>query len=91
MTEQHIVQNEEYQRKGEEHAEVLIHYDNIDTVEKQNILEKIVELMKKDNFPNLRRIDRVTLKENTKLVDEDIESVQTSTIIEDNKLAKYGA
>ena len=47
--------------------------------------------MKKDNFPNLRRIDRVTLKENTKLVDEDIESVQTSTIIEDNKLAKYGA
>ena len=91
MTEQHIVQNEEYQRKGEEHAEVLIYYDNIDTVEKQNILEKIVELMKKDNFPNLRRIDRVTLKENTKLVDEDIESVQTSTIIEDNKLAKYGA
>ena len=70
---------------------VLIYYDNIDTVEKQNILEKIVELMKKDNFPNLRRIDRVTLKENTKLVDEDIESVQTSTIIEDNKLAKYGA
>ena len=91
MTEQHIVQNEEYQRKGEEHAEVLIYYDNIDTVEKQNILEKIVELMKKDNFPNLRRIDRVTLKENTKLVDEDIESVQTSTIIENNKLAKYGA
>ena len=91
MTEQHIVQNEEYQRKGEERAEVLIYYDNIDTVEKQNILEKIVELMKKDNFPNLRRIDRVTLKENTKLVDEDIESVQTSTIIEDNKLAKYGA
>ena len=31
--------------------------------------------MKKDNFPNLRRIHRVTLKEKTKLVDEVIESV----------------
>ena len=90
MTEQHIVQNEEYQKRGKEHAEVLIYYDNIDTVEKQNILEKIVELMKKDNFPNLRRIDRVTLKEKTKLVDEVIESVQTSNITEDNKLVKCG-
>ena len=34
VTEQHIAQNEEYQRRGEEHAEVLIYYDNIDTVEK---------------------------------------------------------
>ena len=51
---------------------------NIVTVEKQTILEKIVELMNKDNLPNpqnLRRIDRVRLKEKTKLVDEVLDSV----------------
>ena len=50
--------------------------------------------MKKDNLPNLhnlRRIDRVRLKEKTKLVDEAIDSVQTSNITEDNKLVKCGA
>ena len=39
--------------------------------------------MKKDNLPkpqNLGRIDRVRLKEKTKLVDEVIDSVQTSNI-----------
>ena len=73
MTEQHIAQNEEDEGRGEENSELLINYDNIDTVEKQTILEKIVELMKKDNLPNpqnLRRINRVRLKEKTKLVDE---------------------
>ena len=39
VTEQHIVQNEEYQRRGEELAEVLIYYDNFDSVEKQNIMK----------------------------------------------------
>ena len=50
--------------RGEENSELLINYGNIDTVEKQTILEKIFELMKKENLPNfqnLRRIDRVTL------------------------------
>ena len=47
--------------------------------------------MKKDNLPNpqnLRRIDRVRLTEKTKLVNEVIDSVQTSNIAEDNKLVK---
>ena len=64
MTEEHIAQNEEDEDRGEENSELLINYGNIDTVEKQTILEKIVELMKKENLPNsqnLRRIDRVTL------------------------------
>ena len=52
MTEQHIAQNEEDEGRGEENAELLMNYGNIFTVEKQNILEKIVELMKKDNLPN---------------------------------------
>ena len=73
---------------------LLINYNNIDTIEKQTILEKIVELMRKDNLPNpqnLRRIDRVRLKEMTKLMDEVIDSVQISNITEDNKLVKCGA
>ena len=83
VTGQHIVQNEEGNRRGEENSELLINYDNTDTVEKQNILEKIVELIKKDNLRNpwnLRRTDRVRLKEKTKLVDEVIDSVETSKI-----------
>ena len=67
-TEQHISQNEEEERRGEENSELLINYDNIDTVEKQTMIVKIVELMNKDNLPNpqnLRRIDRVRLKEKT--------------------------
>ena len=73
---------------------LLINYNNIDTIEKQTILEKIVELMKKGNLPNpqnLRRIDRVRLKEMTKLMDEVIDSVQRSNITEDNKVVKCGA
>ena len=64
MTEEHIAQNEEDRERGEENSELLINYSNIDTVEKQTILEKNFELMKKENLPNsqnLRRIDRVTL------------------------------
>ena len=94
VTEQYIAQNEEYDWRGEENSEILINYENIDTVEKQTILEKIVELMKKDNLPNpqnLRRIDRVRLKEKAKLVNEVIESVQTSNITEDNKIVKCGS
>ena len=48
----HIAQNEEDKGRGEENSELLISYDNIDTVEKQIILEKIVELINKDNLPN---------------------------------------
>ena len=93
MTEQYIAQNEEYDWRGEENSEILINYENIDTVEKQTILEKIVELMKEEHLPspqNFRRIDRVILKEKTKLVDEVIDSVQASNITEDNKLVKCG-
>ena len=72
----------------------MINYDNIDTVEKQKIIGKIVKLMKKDNLQNpqnLRRIDKVRLKEKTKLVDEVIDSVQTSNVTEGNRLAKCAA
>ena len=94
MTEQHIAQNEEDTGRGEENSELLISYDNIDTLEKQHMLGKIVELMKKDNLPNpqnLRRIDRVRLRAKTKLVNEVIHSVQTSSITEDKKLVKCAA
>ena len=50
--------------------------------------------MEKDDLPgppNLRRIDGVRLKGKSKLVDEVIDSVQTSNITEDNKLVKCGA
>ena len=93
-TEQYIAQNEEDEGRGEEHSELLTNYDNTDPVEKQTILEKIAELMKKDNLPNpqnLRRINRVRMKEKPKLVDEVLESVQTSNITEDNKLVKCRA
>ena len=72
----------------------MINYNNIDTVKKQNILEKIVELVKKDNLPNpqnLRRIDRLRLKEKIKLVDEVIDCLQTSNVTEGKKLVKFGA
>ena len=52
VIEQYIAHNEEDAGRGEENSELLINYDNTDIVEKQNILEKIVELMKKDNLPN---------------------------------------
>ena len=47
--------------------------------------------MKKDNLPNPqnhRRINRVRLKEKTKLVDEIICSVQTSDNTENNRVVK---
>ena len=50
--------------------------------------------MKKDNLSNpknLIRIDRVRLKEKTKLVEVVIDSAQTSGIPEDNKLVRCGA
>ena len=50
--------------------------------------------MKKDNLQNpqnLRRIDKVRLKGKAKLVDEVIDSVQTSNVTEDNRLAKCAA
>ena len=49
--------------------------------------------MKKFNLPNpqnLKRIVRVRLKEKSKLVDEVIDSAQTSNINEDNKLVRRG-
>ena len=46
------MQNEENAGRGEKNSELLINYDNIDTVEKQDILGKIAELTKKDNLPN---------------------------------------
>ena len=55
MIEQHIAQNEEDKRTGEENPELLRNYDNIDTVEKQKLLQKNVELMKKDNLPNPKK------------------------------------
>ena len=94
VTEQHIAQDEVDKRRGEENAGLLINNDNIDTVQKQNIFGKIVELMKKgilSNPKNLRRIDKVRLKEKTKLVNEVIDSVQTSNITEDNNYVEFGA
>ena len=44
VTQWHIAQDEEDKRTGDENAELLINYDNTDTVEKQNILGKIIEL-----------------------------------------------
>ena len=73
-----LAQNEEDTGKCEENSELLINYSNFDKVEKQTTLEKIVESWNKDNLPNpqnLRRIDRVRLKEKTKLVDEVLDSV----------------
>ena len=57
-------------------------------------LKKIQNRKQKNNLPdpkNLRRIDRVRLKEKAKLVDEVLDSVQTSNITEDNQLVKCGA
>ena len=36
VTEQHIAWNEEDEGRDEENSELLINYDNIETVEKQN-------------------------------------------------------
>ena len=91
---QDIAQNDEDEGRGEGNSELLINYDNINTVEKQTILEKIVELMKKDNLQNrqnLKQIDRVRLKEQTNLMDKVLDSVQTSNITEDIKFVKCGA
>ena len=93
VTEWHAAQDEKDEGRGEESAWLLISYDNIDTVAKQKIHEKIVEPIIKDNLPNpenLKRIDRMRLKEKTKVMDEVIDSVQTSSIIEGKKVIKCG-
>ena len=38
VTERHIAQDEVDKGRGEKNAELLINYDNIDTVEKESIL-----------------------------------------------------
>ena len=94
MTERHIARDKEDKRRDEKIAKLLINYHTIDTVEKQEIFRKIVELMKKDNLQkpqNLRRIDKMRLKGKIKHMDEIIDSVQTSNITEDSKLVKCGA
>ena len=50
--EHHIARNEEDKGRDEENSELLINCDYIGTVEKQTILEKTVELMKKDKREN---------------------------------------
>ena len=58
----HIAQNEKDEERGEENTELLINYESIDRVAKQNIRENIIELMKRDNlvnFQNAKRIHRV--------------------------------
>ena len=94
MTERHIARDKEDKRRDEKIAKLLINYHTIDTVEKQEIFRKIVELMKKDNLQkpqNLRRIDKMRLKGKIKHMDEITDSVQTSNITEDSKLVKCGA
>ena len=93
MTEHHIAHNEEDEGRGEENAELLINYDNVETTAKKTYMKKIVKLMKKENLrkpPNLRRIDRVRLKEKNKIVAVVRDSIKTSNITEYNKLAKCG-
>ena len=53
----------------------------------------IIVVVNKDNLTNpqnLRRIDRVRLKEKTKLMDKVLDSVQASNITEDSTLVKCG-
>ena len=90
VTEHYIVQNEENEGRGEENAELLINYDNIDIAEKQNILEKIVKIMikKTSQTTKIYKNDRARLKADIKLADDVIDSVQTSNITEDKKLVK---
>ena len=72
VTEHYIVQNEENEGRGEENAELLINYDNIDIAEKQNILEKIVKIMRKKTSQTTKiyKNDRARLKADIKLADE---------------------
>ena len=86
VTEHYIVQNEENEGRGEENAELLINYDNIDIAEKQNILEKMRK--KTSQTTKIYKNDRARLKADIKLADEVIDSVQTSNITEDKKLVK---
>ena len=61
VKERHIAQNKEGEGRDEENSKLLINYNNIDIVEKQIILEKIVEIMKNNNLQNpqnLRRIEK---------------------------------
>ena len=70
VTEEYIAQNEEDEVRDKENPELLINYNNIETIEKKKHTWKIADLMKKDHFSNpsnLRRIDRVRLKEKKNL------------------------
>ena len=42
VTEQHIAQDEKDEGRGEENAELLINYNNIDTIEKKTYLKKLL-------------------------------------------------
>ena len=89
MSEQHIACNEEDQGTGKVNAELLINYENIETVEQQ----LIVELMKKyylQNPQNLRKPDLMRFKDKTKLLGEFIDPLETSKIAKDIKLVKCG-
>ena len=77
-----------------ENEEFIVNYDRIEDEEKKYILEKVVDLMKKDDLPNpqnLRRIDRLKMKNKTRLVNEVIGLIETHHITETNKLIKCGA
>ena len=54
VAEQNTAQNEEDEGRVDEHAKLLINDNNIDTEEKQNILEKIIELKKKHKLADPR-------------------------------------
>ena len=71
VTELYITQDENDEGRGEENAELLIICDNTDTVEKQEILEKIVELMKKDDLPNPQNLKRIEIERESEIERED--------------------
>ena len=77
-----------------ENEEFIVNYDRIDDEKKKYILEKVVDLTKKDDLPytqNLRRIGRLKMKDKTRLVHEVIGLIETHDITETNKLIECGA
>lgn len=56
-------------------------------------IQDIKSQLKKDNSSpyNLKRTDRITLKEKAKLVDQVMDAVETSNFAEDKNLIKCGA
>ena len=71
--------------------ELVINYDDTDIKKGRHIL---VELMKKDKLPkaqNLRKSNKMRLKEKTELVDEVIHIVHASNITVKTKLIKCQA